>query len=494
MSLLPSSSDWTFELLAVAEAEINKVATGFGLSTYPNQFEIITSDQMLDAYSSIGMPIGYSHWSYGKNRVADEKKYKRGDMGLAYEIVINSNPCISYLMEENTLLMQVLVMAHAGIGHNSFFKNNYLFKEWTDADGIIDYLLFAKNYVTECEQKHGIEEVELFLDSCHALQNFGVDRYKRPAPLSMEKEKEKQKERENYLQSQVNDLWAKTIPKSKRASAEDDDPWVTEPQENILYFIEKNAPCLESWQRELIRIVRKISQYFYPQRQTQLMNEGYATFWHYTILNKLYDEDVLGDGHMMEFLQSHAGVTYQRSMKAINPYALGFAMYSDIKRMCQNPTEEDKYWFPSIAGQSDWVAQIEFAMRNFKDESFVSQYLSPKVIRDFHLFSILDDDSEKMLYISEIHNEEGYRRIREQLSAQYSLSEREPNIQVVDVDIKGDRSLLMKHIQVRGRTLNEDTTEVIRHVARLWGFDVYLDTYEEDGTFIKGIGCGEEIE
>ncbi len=474
MSLLPSKSDWNFELLAQAEVEINRVAKEFNIATYPNQFEIITSDQMMDAYSSIGMPIGYSHWSYGKNRIADEKKYKRGDMGLAYEIVINSNPCISYLMEENTLLMQVLVMAHAGIGHNAFFKNNYLFKEWTDAEGIIDYLLFAKNYVSECEQKHGIETVELFLDSCHALQNFGVDRYKRPAKLSLEKEKAQQKEREEYLQSQVNELWAKTIPvKSKDTDKNKYESMLDEPQENILYFIEKNAPCLEPWQRELIRIVRKIAQYFYPQRQTQVANEGFATFQHYTILNKLYDDDVLNDGHMLEFLQSHAGVTNQRPMKAINPYALGFALYSDIRRMCEHPTDGDRKWFSQLAGQKDWMEQIQFAAYNFKDESFISQYLSPKVIRDFHLFSVLDDDNEKMLKISEIHNDEGYSSIREKLSAQYRLSEREPNIQVTGVDFKGDRSLMLTHVQSKRRTLNDDTVEVLKHIARLWGFDVY---------------------
>src|ERR1700674_568454 len=103
MSLLPSSSEWTFELLDLIYKECARVAKDLGLDTYPNQLEIITSEQMLDAYSSIGMPVWYHHWSMGKQRIAEEKKYKRGDMGLAYEIVINSNPCIAYLMEENTL-------------------------------------------------------------------------------------------------------------------------------------------------------------------------------------------------------------------------------------------------------------------------------------------------------------------------------------------------------------------------------------------------------
>ena len=160
-------------------------AERFGLDTYPNQLEIITAEQMMDAYASVGMPVNYRHWSYGKEFIATEKNYKRGQMGLAYEIVINSNPCISYLMEENTMAMQALVIAHAAYGHNSFFKGNYLFRMWTDASSIIDYLVYAKNYVAECEERHGVDAVEAFSTACHALMNHGVDRYRRPGKLSL---------------------------------------------------------------------------------------------------------------------------------------------------------------------------------------------------------------------------------------------------------------------------------------------------------------------
>jgi len=244
--------DWTFELLDEYHKEIARVAEHYRLSTYPNQIEIITAEQMMDAYSSVGMPIGYNHWSFGKKFIQTEQHYKRGQMGLAYEIVINSDPCIAYLMEENTMPMQALVMAHACYGHNSFFKNNYLFKTWTDASSIIDYLVFAKNYIASCEQKYGIDEVENLLDSCHALMNYGVDRYKRPQRISMEQEQKRQKEREDYLQSQINELW-RTIPANQQEQKQKKIRFPSEPQENILYFLEKHAPLLESWQREIVR-------------------------------------------------------------------------------------------------------------------------------------------------------------------------------------------------------------------------------------------------
>ena len=162
--------------------------------------------------------------------------------------------------------MQILVIAHACYGHNSFFKGNYLFKTWTDADSIIDYLLFAKNYINKCEEKYGFAQVEEILDSCHALMNYGVDRYKRPYPISAAEERERQKQREDYLQQQVNELW-RTIPDEHDKNDKVEIPnFPSEPQENILYFLEKNSPLLEPWQREIIRIVRKIAQYFYPQK------------------------------------------------------------------------------------------------------------------------------------------------------------------------------------------------------------------------------------
>ncbi|WP_105168626.1 SpoVR family protein [Pseudoalteromonas sp. T1lg23B] len=476
--------DWTFDLLNEYQAEIARVAEHYRLDTYPNQIEVITAEQMMDAYSSVGMPIGYSHWSFGKKFIATEQNYKRGQMGLAYEIVINSNPCIAYLMEENTLPMQALVMAHACYGHNSFFKGNYLFKTWTDASSIIDYLVFAKNYIAECEEKHGIDEVENLLDSCHALMNYGVDRYKRPQQISMYEEQKRQKEREDYLQSQVNELW-RTIPVSQQEERMKKVRFPSEPQENILYFIEKNAPLLESWQREVIRIVRKISQYFYPQRQTQVMNEGWATFWHYTILNHLYDEGKVSDAFMLEFLQSHTNVVYQppynsKFYSGINPYALGFNMMVDIRRICENPTEEDKEWFPEFAG-SDWLDTLHFAMENFKDESFISQFLSPKLIRDFKLFTIIDKQSNPHLEVGAIHNDVGYQRVRSSLSAQYNLSNNEPNIQVYDVDVRGDRSLTLKYVPQNGIPLAESKAEVLKHLYRLWGFAVRLEQVDENG-------------
>ncbi len=484
-TLISSGSDWDFDTLAEYDRAIADLAHGkFGLDTYPNQIEVISSEQMMDAYSSVGMPVGYNHWSFGKQFVEVESRYRRGQMGLAYEIVINSNPCIAYLMEENTITMQALVIAHAGYGHNSFFKGNYLFKTWTDASAIIDYLVFARHYLAECEQRHGVTAVEETLDSCHALMNYGVDRYKRPTPISAHEEKRRQRDREETLQRQVSELW-KTFPDMQPMvqRREPSRRFPSEPQENLLYFLEKNAPLLEPWQREVIRIVRKMAQYFYPQRQTQVMNEGWATFWHYTLLNELYDQGRVDDGFMLEFLQNHSQVIYQPPFDSpyysgINPYALGFAMFQDIRRICEAPTDEDRQWFPDIAG-SDWLATLKFAMESFKDESFIQQFLSPRLIREFKLFSLMDDSERDYIEINAIHNEPGYQAIRNRLSEQYNLSIQEPNIQVYSADVRGDRSLTLQHLRQHHRPLDADTAqEVLRHLHRLWGFEVHLESVD----------------
>jgi stage V sporulation protein R len=482
---LPTGSEWTFEAIEAYDEAIARVARDYGLDCYPHQVEVISAEQMMDAYASIGMPVYYHHWSFGKHFLATENRYKRGQMGLAYEIVINSNPCIAYLMDENTLPMQALVIAHAAYGHNSFFKGNHLFRQWTSADAIVDYLVFAKNYIAQCEERHGVEAVERLVDACHALTNLGVDRYKRSPRLSLEKETMRQKEREEYLQAQVNDLWRTLPPRHEAEQQAREERFPKEPEENLLYFIEKHAPLLDPWQREVVRIVRKIGQYFYPQRQTQVMNEGWATYWHYTILNTLYDEGQLSDGFMMEFLQSHTNVVYQPPYNSphfsgINVYALGFAMWRDIRRICEEPTDEDRAWFPEFAG-SDWRKTFDFAMQNFKDESFVAQFLSPKVMRDFRLFSVLDDDSRSKLEIQAIHDEGGYRALRRQLAEQYDLGSREPNIQVWNVDLRGDRSLTLRHFAHQRRPLGDSAATMLSHLGSLWGFNVRLERQNADG-------------
>ena len=175
-------------------------------------------------------------------------------------------------------------------GHNHFFKNNYLFQQWTDAGGILSYLDFAKSYIARCEERHGLAAVEEILDAAHALMDQGVFRYRRPPKLSSEKRARAGCASASSMRSDPSTISgapcrrrkAKATPTRPRSDGPASAEVLKLPEENLLYFLEKNSLVLEPWQREILRIVRIVAQYFYPQRQTQVMNEGCATFVHYT--------------------------------------------------------------------------------------------------------------------------------------------------------------------------------------------------------------------
>jgi spore cortex formation protein SpoVR/YcgB (stage V sporulation) len=392
--------------------------------------------------------------------------------------------------------MQTLVIAHAAFGHNHFFKNNYLFKQWTDADGILDYLEFAKRYVAHCEERHGRLAVEHTLDAAHALMSHGIDRYPGKKSLDLRAEEKRAGRRRAHEESAFNDLW-RTVPAGKVKSeaildVERRRQMLGLPQENLLYFLEKTAPRLRPWQRELLRIVRHIAQYFYPQSQTKVMNEGTATYVHYQIMNRLHQQGRLTDGNFLEFLQSHTNVVFQPEFddprySGFNPYALGFAMMQDIERIVTNPEDEDREWFPDIAGKGDAMGVLRDIWANYRDESFISQFMSPRLMRHFRLFHLHDDPEERGgILVDAIHNERGYRRLRRELARQYDVGFIDANIEVVDVDLAGDRRLMLRHSVVKGAQLSEaDAKRVLQHLADLWSYDVSLVETDGAGKVMK---------
>jgi stage V sporulation protein R len=496
--LLFSGPDWDFETLGRIFDAVREVGEGeMGLDPYRTQIEVITSEQMLDAYSSVGMPLFYKHWSFGKDFARNEALYRKGWQGLAYEIVINSDPCICYIMEENSATMQTLVLAHAAMGHNHFFKNNYVFKQWTDASGIADYLSFAKSYIAKCEEMHGIEAVERLVDAAHALQSHGIHRYPGKKSMDLRSEQLREQERRAHGEALFNDLW-RTVPqgKGKKASKKKTDEErrraiLRLPEENILYFIEKTAPKLQGWQREILRIVRLIAQYFYPQRQTKMMNEGCACFVHHRTMTRLHEKGQIDDGSFLEFLHSHTSVVMQpdfddRRYSGINPYALGFTMMQDIERIALTPTDEDRGWFPDIAGNGDAYGTLKEVWANFRDESVISQYLSPNVIRKMGLFQLVDDHDEEEMEVAAIHDERGYREVRRALARQYDVARRDADIQIVDVDLTGDRRLELRHHVMNGVVLEEkDADRVLQLLADLWGYEVRLVESDDETVYAE---------
>ena len=225
--------------------------------------------------------------------------------------------------------------------------------------------------------------------------------------------------------------------------------------------------------------MRNIAQYFHPQRLTTVMNEGCATWVHYTIMNRLYDLGKISEGAMLEFLASHSSVVFQpdfddQRYSGINPYALGFEMMCDIERIVTNPTDEDRAFLPDIAGSGDVMAVLKHAWANFRDDSFIAQYLSPHLTRKMRLFKLADVAADPTYKVSAIHDERGYKEVRRALASQYDPG-RDPNIQVTGADLAGDRRLVLTHRLHNEVPLAEpDAKAVLAYVADLWGFAVEL--------------------
>ena len=496
LPLLYSGTDWDYRTLQRSYDAIERIATDeLGLELYPNRIEVITSEQMLDVYTAHGMPLTYRHWSYGKRFLQHESSYRRGYSSLAYEVVINSNPCISYLMEENTATMQALVIAHAAFGHNHFFRNNHLFRQWTEPSAILDYLEFARSYIAGCEDRYGVAAVERVLDAAHALSRHGVHRHGGSRPMNLKTEEQRERERQEYDEKVFDDLW-RTLPDAKPAPGTDKladrRRRLGLPEENLLYFLEKSSPRLRSWEREVIRIVRLIAQYFYPQPQAKVMNEGCATWVHQRIMSRLHETGQIDDAAFLEVLHSTSNVIMQPGFDhpaggpGFNPYALGYAMMTDIARVCEQPTAEDRAWFPDIAGNGDPIGTLRHSWANYRDESFILQFLSPKVIRDFRMFRLLDDMGEPTLLVDAIHDDEGYRSIRRSLARSYDPGLNDADIQVVDVDLSGDRQLRLEHRTRPGQLLaKKDAEATLRQLAVLWGYQVRLaEVDSEDDTVL----------
>jgi spore cortex formation protein SpoVR/YcgB (stage V sporulation) len=326
--------------------------------------------------------------------------------------------------------------------------------------------------------------------------SHGIDRYAGKKKLDLRAEEKRAGQRRLHEESAFNDLW-RTVPagpvKSGTVlSVERRRKLLGLPQENLLYFLEKSAPRLLPWQRELLRIVRHIAQYFYPQSQTKVMNEGTATYVHYRIMNRPHEQGRLSDGNFLEFLQSHTNVVFQpdfdhRGFSGFNPYALGFAMMQDIERIVTNPEQEDREWFPDIAGRGDAMAVLRDIWANYRDESFISQFLSPRLMRHLRLFHLHDDPAqEEGIRVDAIHDERGYRRLRRELARQYDVGFIDANIEVVDVDLAGDRRLMLRHTVVKGARLNDaDAAHVLQHLANLWSYDVSLVEVDEADVVLK---------
>lgn len=443
----------------------------FGLNCYPQEFEICDHYDMIGYMAYSGMPSHYSHWSFGKNYERQKTLYDYGVSGLPYEMVINSNPCVAYLMRDNTLLLQILTIAHV-YGHNDFFANNFTFLSGMDAKYTLETF---KNHGARVssyleDPSIGVEEVENAIDHAHAI-SFQCARNLAIAKLTQEE----QRSRKLDAALPPNDPWWEIHPK-KSYTVPDLNKVPLEPEENLLAFIAEHNPYLPDWKRDLLRIVDERTRYFLPQMETKIMNEGWASYWHHKILNTLQ----LEQGLHLEFIVRHNQVL-RPTPGGLNPYHLGFVLWHDIERRWNQGetgrefTDDTPDQDISLMNENDTPGRKKiFQVRETdRDASFLRRFLTPDLMRELELFQHEKRGKERI--VTKVSDDDNWLKIRETLIQNVGTNSL-PVIKIEDADFGRNRTLYLKHYH-DGRDLQlEYADHTLKHVKSLWEREVVLET------------------
>ena len=438
----------TLKELSIWDERITKIVKNFGLSCYPQEFEICDHFQMLGYMSYGGMPSRYPHWSYGKAYEREKTLYDYGVGGLPYEMVINSDPCLAYLMRDNSDLLQILTIAHV-YGHNDFFANNFTFRSGTRADLALEmfknHSVRIRKYIAD--PSIGIDKVEAVLDAAHSLS------LQRSRNLAIKGNAEQ--EREDKVITELDPSHGKHdtqgLDKAKLP---------LEPEQNILEFISAYRLDLEDWERDILNIVDKETQYFIPQIETKIMNEGWASYWHYQILKEL---DLPQDLHL-EFLVRHNQVL-KPTPGGLNPYHLGFVLWQDIIKRWKG---ED-----SPSRGCSGIEKIFEVRSSDRDTSFLRRFLTEEIIRELDLFQ--HEKRGKDRIVTKVSDEDDWRGVKETLINSIGMGST-PVMLIEDANFEGNRALLVKH-EHDGRDLQlEHAEHTLKHLEFLWKNPVILET------------------
>mgnify|MGYP001451260030 CR=1 FL=1 len=433
---------WTFEELEKFDNVICDIAKDHKLDWYPIVYESCDYYEMIGHMSYHGMPSHYGHWSYGKSFERTHQRYNLGMEGLPYELIINSNPSIAYLMRENPLYLQVLIMAHC-VGHSDFFKQNKEFAD-TEADRIVARFRNAKKRIQGYveDPSIGIDKVEKFLDATQALQ-FHINRYSR-----------------NYKTiKQQRNIALKTyylLDDLDRGDPPDLNKIPLNPEFDLFGFMLEHCKNLEGWEADLLEISRDEAYYFLPQMQTKIMNEGWASYWHYRINHEMK----LPDSMHLPFLKSHNQVIRPHT-GGVNPYHVGFVMFQDIEKRFG-------------------MEECFHARSTCNDASFLRTYLTRELCEKLGFFEY--QDNKQNYLITEVSDDDGWKNIRSSLIRQTGMN----NIPVIYVESIEDGKMILHH-EHDGRDIEIGYAErVLQHIKDIWKDDVVLLTSVDGEPFELG--------
>ncbi len=439
--------------------EITEIAEGFGLDFYEMRYEICPAD-IIYTFGAYGMPTRFSHWSFGKQFHKMKLQY---DLGLSkiYELVINSDPCYAFLLDSNTLIQNKLIIAHV-LAHCDFFKNNVRFSN-TRRD-MVESMTSTAERVAQYEQLYGKKEVEHFLDAILSIQEHIDPSIMRPKLNYKWDDGEEELERKA---TPYDDLWEIDQSDDKREKAKPTTRRKVPPQpeKDILLFIEEYSRELEDWQRDILSMMREEMLYFWPQLETKIMNEGWASYWHARILREM---DLTSD-EVIEFAKLNAGVV-QPSRTSVNPYYLGLKIFEDIEECYNDPSEELLKQGVKKGSGRDKI----FEVREIEsDISFIRNYLTKDLCDKEDLYLFQKQGKDYRITTKQ------WEEVRDQLVSS-RVNGGFPYITVNDGDyLKNGELYLVHHFEDIELDLKY-LEKVLPYIYHLWGRAVHMETMVEN--------------
>ncbi len=466
-----NQSPFTLNDLEEWDKRIVELVDRFGLNCYRQEFEVCDHFDMLGYMSYSGMPSRYPHWSFGKSYEREKTLYDYGVGGLPYEMVINSNPCLAYLMRDNTQLLQILTIAHV-YGHNDFFANNFTFTSSIDAQYSLEmFKNHADRIRTYIEDPSiGLEKVEAIIDAAHALS------LSRSKNLAIKQLSRSERQQRLWESAQPGEDEFRDIHPDQEYEQPDLDKLPLHPEQNILEFISRHNPFLAEWERDVLHIVDREAQYFIPQIETKIMNEGWASYWHYKILNELN----MDEGHHLEFLVRHNQVL-RPTPGGLNPYHLGFILWHDIERRWNEgdtgrefALDKPEFEVSSMDENETPGRKKIFEIRESdRDISFLRRFLTVDIMRQLDLFQHEKRGKERV--VTKVSDDENWEQVKQTMLSNIGMGSI-PVIFIEDADHGGSRTLYLKH-EHDGRDLQLEYGErTLRHIKFLWRRGVVMET------------------
>jgi stage V sporulation protein R len=440
-----------------------------GLDPYPTHFEIVPPEIMYE-FGAYLIPGRFSHWTHGKAYYRMKTSYDYG-LSKIYELVINSNPSYAFLMEANSMWQNKMVIAHV-LGHTDFFKNNAYFAHTNRQ--MVDTASLHAERISKYEYEHGTQEVEKFLDAVLSIEeHIDTNLRIKKAPDFNSRDKEKEREKKRVTGSPYEDLWsleerkaAEEKEKELERERERKRKFPPSPEKDILSFIMTYSRELDDWQRDIIEMVRNEAVYFLPQKQTKIMNEGWASLWHQRITRELD----LTDGEYTEYAQLNAGVL-SPSRRQINPYYIGLKIWQDIERRWNEPSAYEREVLKRPGGEG---RKKIFEVRELdNDVSFLRNYLTKELVEELDLYLYEKRDGQWVIV------EKDWEKVRDGLV--HSMTNfGDPYIVIEDADYKQNRELYLKH-QFEGTPLDVPYAEkTLQYIYQLWGRTVHIETQSDN--------------